>query len=48
MIGSNFIVHNYGHGGSGYQSGWASAWEAERLVLSILEEKRSERTKAKL
>lgn len=36
-IGSEWVVHNYGHAGYGYQSGWGSAWEAERLVLEILE-----------
>lgn len=36
-IDGNLVVHNYGHAGYGYQSGWGSAWEAERLVLSALE-----------
>jgi D-amino-acid oxidase len=33
-----WVVHNYGHAGYGYQSGWGSAWEAEKLVLGILEQ----------
>jgi D-amino-acid oxidase len=37
-IGNSWVVHNYGHAGYGYQSGWGSAWEAERLVLEILEQ----------
>lgn len=36
-IGKEWVVHNYGHAGYGYQSSWGSAWEAERLVLDILE-----------
>jgi D-amino-acid oxidase len=36
-IGKEWVVHNYGHAGYGYQSSWGSAWEAERLVLEILE-----------
>jgi D-amino-acid oxidase len=35
-IGGQWVVHNYGHAGYGYQSGWGSAWEAEKLVLGIL------------
>jgi D-amino-acid oxidase len=35
-----WVVHSYGHAGYGYQSGWGSAWEAEKLVLSILDESR--------
>ncbi|KAF2031553.1 FAD dependent oxidoreductase [Setomelanomma holmii] len=35
-IGDQWVVHNYGHAGYGYQSGWGSAWEAERLALEIL------------
>jgi D-amino-acid oxidase len=38
--------HNYGHAGYGYQSGWGSAWEAEKLVLDILAQKKN--VKAKL
>lgn len=34
-----WVVHQYGHGGYGYQSSWGSAWEAERLVEGILGEK---------
>jgi D-amino-acid oxidase len=30
------VVHSYGHAGYGYQSGWGSAWEAEKLVLGIV------------
>jgi len=30
------VVHSYGHAGYGYQSGWGSAWEAEKQVLDIL------------
>ncbi|KAF1919649.1 FAD dependent oxidoreductase [Ampelomyces quisqualis] len=36
-IDGSWVVHNYGHAGYGYQSGWGSAWEAERLVLEALE-----------
>lgn len=36
-IGKEWVVHNYGHAGYGYQSGWGSAWEAERLVVEILD-----------
>jgi D-amino-acid oxidase len=36
-IGKEWVVHNYGHAGYGYQSSWGSAWEAERLVSEILE-----------
>lgn len=35
-IENDWVVHNYGHAGYGYQSGWGSSWEAERLVLEIL------------
>lgn len=37
-IEGSWIVHNYGHAGYGYQSGWGSAWAAEKLVLEILQE----------
>jgi D-amino-acid oxidase len=37
-IGEQWVVHNYGHAGYGYQSGWGSAWEAENLVLEILQQ----------
>ncbi|KAL5113192.1 D-amino acid oxidase [Pleosporales sp. CAS-2024a] len=37
-IQGQWIVHNYGHGGYGYQSGWGSAWEAEKLVLEALQQ----------
>ncbi|KAJ4410863.1 D-amino acid oxidase [Didymella pomorum] len=36
-IGIEWVVHNYGHAGYGYQSSWGSAWAAEKLVLDILE-----------
>lgn len=39
-IDENWVVHNYGHAGYGYQSGWGSAWEAETLVLGILKSNR--------
>lgn len=45
-IDGSWVVHNYGHAGYGYQSGLGSAWEAERLVLEILEQ--SDRPRAKL
>jgi D-amino-acid oxidase len=35
-IEGTWVVHSYGHAGYGYQSGWGSAWKAEKLVLSIL------------
>jgi len=38
-IGGQWVVHNYGHAGYGYQSGFGSAWEAERLVMDVLKEK---------
>lgn len=31
------VVHNYGHGGFGYQSSWASAEEAMNLLIGALE-----------
>lgn len=34
-----WVVHNYGHGGYGYQSSFGAAYEAERLVGEILREK---------
>lgn len=40
-----WVVHSYGHAGYGYQSGWGSAWEAEKLVLDVVGD---EKTKAKL
>lgn len=36
-VGKEWVVHNYGHAGYGYQSSWGSAWAAEKLVLDILE-----------
>ncbi|KAJ7303512.1 FAD dependent oxidoreductase [Mycena albidolilacea] len=30
------IVHNYGHGGAGYQSSWGSATQAVELLKSVL------------
>ncbi|KAF2473947.1 FAD dependent oxidoreductase [Lindgomyces ingoldianus] len=38
-IGGVWIVHNYGHGGYGYQASYGSAWEVEKLVEGILGEK---------
>ncbi|KAF2873377.1 FAD dependent oxidoreductase [Massariosphaeria phaeospora] len=38
-IGGAWVVHNYGHAGYGYQSGFGSAWEAEKLVLGIVKDK---------
>ncbi|EUC42306.1 hypothetical protein COCMIDRAFT_29064 [Bipolaris oryzae ATCC 44560] len=45
VIDGKWVVHSYGHAGYGYQSGWGSAWEAEQLVLSIVQD---DKTKAKL
>jgi D-amino-acid oxidase len=36
QVGGSWVVHQYGHAGYGYQSGWGSAWEAEGLVLEVL------------
>ncbi|CAG5161194.1 uncharacterized protein ALTATR162_LOCUS5979 [Alternaria atra] len=44
-IGGIWVVHSYGHAGYGYQSGWGSAWEAEKFVLDIA---RKNETMAKL
>lgn len=33
-IGRQLVVHNYGHGGSGWSLSWGSAREAVRLVLA--------------
>ena len=44
-IDGSWVVHSYGHAGYGYQSGWGSAWEAEKLVLDFVGD---EKTKAKL
>lgn len=38
-----WVVHNYGHGGYGYQASYGSAWEVERLVEGILKEKEKAR-----
>lgn len=38
-IDGNWVVHNYGHAGYGYQAGFGSAWAAEKLVLEALKEK---------
>jgi D-amino-acid oxidase len=38
VVGEQWVVHNYGHAGYGYQSGWGSAWEAERLVFEALQQ----------
>ena len=46
IVGGQWVVHNYGHAGYGYQSGWGSACEAEKLVLDIL--KQAKDSKAKL
>ncbi|CBX93714.1 hypothetical protein LEMA_P033880.1 [Plenodomus lingam JN3] len=47
-IGNDWVVHNYGHAGYGYQSSWGSAWEAESLVLGIVEDTAARVPKAKL
>jgi D-amino-acid oxidase len=39
MINNVWIVHNYGHGGYGYQSSYGSADAAVELVNSIAQEK---------
>ncbi|KAF2273006.1 FAD dependent oxidoreductase [Westerdykella ornata] len=44
-VDGGWVVHQYGHGGYGYQSSWGSAWEAERLVEGILGEGERERAK---
>jgi D-amino-acid oxidase len=31
------VVHNYGHGGFGYQQSWATAAEAAKLVQDIVD-----------
>ena len=38
-IANVWVVHNYGHGGYGYQSSYGCAAEVERLIESILKEK---------
>lgn len=38
-IDGNWVIHQYGHAGYGYQSSWGSAQETERLVNEILKEK---------
>lgn len=48
LIDTIWVVHNYGHAGYGYQSAWGSAWEAEKLVLGILEHGTCHQAKAKL
>lgn len=45
-IGKDWVVHNYGHAGYGYQASYGSAYAAEELVLGIL--KKEEGLKAKL
>lgn len=44
-IDGKWVVHNYGHAGYGYQSGWGSAWEAEKLVLEILDQEQGFKAK---
>lgn len=39
MVGSVKVVHNYGHGGYGYQTSYGAAKEAERLCKEALGEK---------
>ncbi|PVV05106.1 hypothetical protein BB560_000382 [Smittium megazygosporum] len=39
------VVHNYGHGGYGYQSSWASAAKAKKLVDSIASKSIYERSR---
>ncbi|KAH7115965.1 D-amino acid oxidase [Dendryphion nanum] len=39
LADGTWVVHNYGHGGYGYQASYGSAWEAEKLVESVLSEK---------
>lgn len=34
-IKSGCVVHNYGHGGAGYQSSWGCAMEAVALVDQV-------------
>ena len=37
-LGGGFpVVHNYGHGGFGYQASWGSAEEATSLLIGALE-----------
>lgn len=38
-IANVWVVHNYGHGGYGYQSSYGCATEVEMLIESILKEK---------
>lgn len=39
IISGVAVVHNYGHGGYGYQTSYGAAQEAERLVKEALKEK---------
>jgi hypothetical protein len=32
---NNFLIHNYGHGTTGYSSSWGSAIEVVRLINSL-------------
>jgi D-amino-acid oxidase len=45
QVGDSWVVHQYGHAGYGYQSGWGSAWEAEGLVLEVLGRLKSPKAK---
>ena len=38
-IGGLWVVHQYGHGGYGYQSSYGSAMTAEKLVEGVSREK---------
>lgn len=44
-IGKEWVVHNYGYAGYGYQGSWGGAWAAEDLVWDIL---KTEGSRAKL
>ena len=38
MIGGTWVVHNYGHGGAGYQCSYGCAQAAVKLVEGALQE----------